>query len=361
MRVLQIGSDRSKRGILFPGSIAATRQEAYGVHFDRIDIIGFSVKRDGAKPFAASSKVHVHPTNSLLKLFYGLDTIRIVRSIATFDVISAQDPFEVGLLALLIARIWSVPLHVQVHTDFLAPSYVQHSLVNRMRVTVAGFILKHAARVRVVSERVKSEITERYHLLAPITVLPIFIDLERFRSSRLSLAAVERFKNFTTKLLIVSRLEPEKNVALAIGAFANGAPSSACLIIVGSGSERNKLETLAREKRVADRVFFEGEQDAAEYYQITDLVLVTSRYEGYGLVIIEALAAGKPVLSTDVGIARQVGALIASEQDFVQALTGWFEHGPTEMRLVDYPYKNFNEYVRKYCEDIELTSIGAAC
>jgi glycosyltransferase involved in cell wall biosynthesis len=151
---------------------------------------------------------------------------------------------------------------------------------------------------------------------------------------------------------VVARLEPEKNVELAIESFAAVAPQDACLIILGTGSERESLKRLVQERSVSDRVFFEGEAAPIDYYPLADLVLVTSRYEGYGLVIIEALAAGKPVLSTDVGIAREVDAIVVREEEFPEAITQWIENGPRIMELKSYPYQNFDEYVRAYCDDI---------
>ena len=81
-------------------------------------------------------------------------------------------------------------------------------------------------------------------------------------------------------------------------------------------------------------------------------MLCPSKYEGYGLVIVEALAAGKPVISTDVGIAREAGAIVVREEKFVEALKEWFVGGPRVGELRDYAYKNFDEYVRAYREDI---------
>ena len=352
MRVLQIGSDRSKRGILYAGSPACVRQAAYGARFGALDIIGFSLRGDGRKQFAISPQTHVYPTNSFSKLLYGLDTLRILNHLPKADIISAQDPFEVGLLALLISCMEKIPLHVQVHTDFLSPEYGSHSLVNRLRSMVAKFVLQRASHVRVVSERVKNEITARYELKVPVSVLPIYVDIERFKNVPHSPELSKRFAHCKTKLLVVSRLESEKNVSLAIASFANTVPADTCLIVVGTGSERLKLIDLAKSLGVEDQVFFEGESDPREYHSVADLVLVTSRYEGYGIVIIEALAAGKPVISTDVGIAREAGATIANEESFPAALAEWIKSGPREMHLKGYPYKNFEEYVEKYCDDI---------
>ncbi len=351
VRVLQIGSDRSTRGILFPESAGFKRQEAYAEKFGALDIIGFSLHADGAKKSDVGN-LHVYPTNSFSRLLYWFDTLRIARKLPRPDVVSVQDPFEVGLIGLLVARMKRAPLHVQVHTDFLSPAFAQHSVLNRLRVLLAGFVLRRAARVRVVSERIQTSIEKRYRLKAVVSVLPIFVDIERFRNASIDPVLTDRFKQFGSKILVVSRLEPEKNVRLAIDAFARSTPDSTCIVIVGEGSERTALEDFAKTSGVAGRVFFDGAQDAERYYPVANLVLVPSRYEGYGLVIVEALAAEKPVISTDVGIAREAGAIITSPEKFADALKNWFANGPRMGELKNYPYENFDEYARAYCADI---------
>jgi glycosyltransferase involved in cell wall biosynthesis len=350
--VLQIGADRSKQGILYPDSSATKRQIKYGAHFDELDIIGFSRASDRREVFKASENVHVYPTHSYSPLLYGLDAIEIAHKLRKPRVVSAQDPFETGLIAWFIARMYGVPLHVQVHTDFLSPEYSKLSIVNRIRAQLAEFILRRATRVRVVSDRIKQEIERQLHLRVPISVIPIFADVEHMRNIRPQKELIARFAQFRTKLLAVSRLESEKNIRLAINAFAQSAPRDACLIIVGGGSRRAPLESHARKLGVMNRVFFEGAANASEYFALADLLLVPSRYEGYGLVIVESLAAGKPVLSTDVGIARDMGAIVTSQAQFTKALADWFLSGPRTGHLQNYPYKNIDQYVQAYSDDI---------
>ncbi len=344
MRVLQIGADRSKRGILFPGSPAWKRQEAYAKEFGNLDIIGFSLKEDGATEQSAGP-LAIHPTNSSSKLLWGLDALRMARQLPRPDVVSVQDPFETGLAALLIARRWGVPLHIQVHTDFLSPEYARLSLLNRLRVCIAGFVLRRAARVRVVSERIKNSIERRYRITAPISVLPIFVDIAKFQNAQpLTDFSDDHITNSAYKILVVSRDAPEKNIRLAVEAFRKAAPQNACLILIGD-IDAGYIST-------RDRIYGMGRADPERYYKSADLVLVPSKYEGYGLVIVEALAAGKPVISTDVGIAREAGAIVTTPEKFADTLAEWFRSGPREGHLRGYPYKSLDEYVRAYCRDI---------
>lgn len=353
IRVLQIGSDRSKRGILFPHTQAAKRQSAYARYFGSLDIIAFSRREDNAEPYILE-ELRVYPTHSPNRFWYGLDAWHILRSIPKPDVISVQDPFEAGLLALLFSKITQTPLHVQVHTDLFAPAF-SASLLNRIRVLIAWFVLRRADRIRVVSERIKKDIVEKYRVPAPVSVLPIYVNIDAFKNTEVPAELSQKFTRFTRKLLFVGRFEPEKNPCLALRAFAESAPKDACLIMVGDGSERDHLEKLAKELHVEDRVFFEGLRDAAPYYKLADLLLVTSRYEGYGLVIVEALASGTPVLATDVGIARDAGAIVTPYETYGATLNDWLMKGGREGELRAYPYSDFDQYVEAYCKDISCT------
>jgi len=181
------------------------------------------------------------------------------------------------------------------------------------------------------------------------------VDVTKFHGAHAGILA-GRFSAFATRLLVVSRLEKEKNIRLAIDAFAKAAPHTACLIILGEGRERRLLEKRAASLGVAGRVFFEGATDPLPYYAVADLLLVPSLYEGYGLVIVEALSAGKPVLATDVGVAREAGAIVAEIGGFTEALAAWFENGPRIGVLEQYPYRSFEEYVQAYGADISDTA-----
>ncbi|HEY4513934.1 MAG TPA: glycosyltransferase [Candidatus Paceibacterota bacterium] len=359
MSILQIGSDRT---ILNPESPSAARMRAYGKCFGKLNMIIFSTRpsargtragRHGLKRVELEENVNAYPTNSISRFFYILSAIYLGLRLSRPEVVSTQDPFEAGLAGLVISKIRGVPLHVQVHTDFLSPEFAKLSFLNRVRIFLAALVIPRAARIRVVSNRIKNSLKiKNYKLKTVPTVLPIFIDVERFRNTDANQALLARDHLFDYRFLVVSRLEPEKNLELAIDAFARAAIDKSCLIIIGEGSQLGALHEFAEKKAVGKWVFFEGYADPAPYYKVADLVLFPSKYDGYGMVIVEALAAGTPVLSTDVGVAREAGAMVASQKEFPEVLKNWVINGPREGRLKDYPYKNFEEYVRAYCDDI---------
>ncbi len=98
----------------------------------------------------------------------------------------------------------------------------------------------------------------------------------------------------------IGRLEPQKNQALLIKAFAKIADKNSQLVFLGKGVLMENLKNLAAKLGVADRVHFEGfQQDIISYLLRSDCFVFSSDYEGFGNVVTEAMQAGLPVISTD--------------------------------------------------------------
>ena len=346
MRILSIGTDRK---LFEENSLVRERQSAYAAKIGEVDIIVFSKTKHPSVQFG---NVSVASTNSYSKLLYGFDAWRIARKFPKPDVVTTQDPFETGLVALCIARWLRVPLHVQVHTDFSSREFARHSFINWLRQKIAWFVLRRAARIRVILGRTADAIRAR-GIATPLTILPIFVDAAKF-------ANIPRTKHPRWKiaLLCVGRFEKEKRFELAIDALAAARAKGhdIGLTLVGEGHERQTYYRYAQRLRVADRVEIVGwHNDLTKYYAEADIVLVPSRYEGYGLVIVEALAAGIPVLATDVGVAREAGAMVVTAKEFPQAILRWLENGPRKASLAQQPYKDINDYIEKYCADLSAT------
>ncbi len=336
-----IGTDRN---IFTNGSLVQRRIARLGSEYLKgLDSIVFSMRGHNIKgPQELAPAVHAHPTNSRSRFFYGCDAIRIAKRLPRPDIVSAQDPFETGLVALRIARHFKVPLSVEVHTDFISPSFARSSFLNHLRVMAAGYVLRRANRIYVVSERVKEKIQEKYNLAVPISVLPIYTDTKRFSAVKHS-----QHPKFKTALLWVGRFEKEKNPILALRAlaYARGKGYDAGLTFVGSGRLEKILKKQTHKLDLDEYVEFVGwVQDLASYYANADILLVTSEYEGYGMALVEALSAGVPVLSTGVGIAQEAGAFIA-DNNYCQSLIVWLEGDRAQGRLKLHSYMSEDEYM----------------
>jgi glycosyltransferase involved in cell wall biosynthesis len=103
-----------------------------------------------------------------------------------------------------------------------------------------------------------------------------------------------------SRVLTVGKMKDVKNHPLLLRAFARIDRPEARLMFVGDGAGRDLLRSLARDLGVADRVIFAGfHHDPTTFYKTADLFVLSSNYEGFGNVIVEALACGTPVVSTD--------------------------------------------------------------
>lgn len=105
-------------------------------------------------------------------------------------------------------------------------------------------------------------------------------------------------------ILGAGRLGPQKNFSLLLKAFALARKQKECrLIILGKGNQRQQLEQQAFALGIADAVAFPGFTDNPyAYMESADLFVLSSAWEPYGIVLIEALALGTPVVSTDCPI-----------------------------------------------------------
>jgi hypothetical protein len=248
------------------------------------------------------------------KFLGAIRTIAAGYRIARPDVVSAQDPFFLGLIAWVIARIRGSRLHVQVHTDLYAPQFRSQSWKHTLQLLIAMFVLRRADAVRCVAESIAAGLRERG--IGNVSVLPIYVDLERLKDAK-SIDRRERYPHFKKIIISLARLEPEKQVDQTIRAFKkiHEIEPAAGLIILGGGSERAQLEKLVSELGLDESIVFEGAQDPFPYLKAADAMIATSRYEGFGAAVVEALATGCPVVSYDVGIAKAAGAIIASEKE----------------------------------------------
>ena len=114
-----------------------------------------------------------------------------------------------------------------------------------------------------------------------------------------NLQDVEHFKRYT--VIAIGRLEYEKHFDFLINAFSVFAKDKDCqLVILGKGSLHQELYNLSRKLKIDDKVFFLGfQQNPFKYLAAADMLVLSSRWEGFGHVIVEAMYCGTPVISAD--------------------------------------------------------------
>ncbi len=179
------------------------------------------------------------------------------------------------------------------------------TLVGRDRTfkPVVTFSINKSDGVTAVSEHLRNDTYSFFEIENDIRVIPNFIDLTRF-----NLKAKDHFKKaiapFGEKIIVHTsnfrKVKRTQDVVKIFAQLVKTIPSK--LLMVGDGGERSYCEQLCRDLGVWENVRFLGKQDAVEeILSVSDLFLMPSESESFGLAALEAMACKVPVISTNAG------------------------------------------------------------
>ena len=222
------------------------------------------------------------------------------------SVIASQSPLEEGWASLLSAR-GRCPVVDQVHYDMLSDEALPggsklRQQLGRTRRRLALRLLPLYAAVRTVAPEMAKELIARGARDVRSVSVPV-LDL-----SKLLALPVEKRQ---PRVLFVGRLAPEKNLPLWLDVAQRVCSQhpEVHFDIVGDGALRPAMEARTRQLAIDDRVTFHGAKPRAalpEIYRQASVLLLTSNHEGFGRVLVEAMAAGVPIVSTRTAGAREV-------------------------------------------------------
>lgn len=228
----------------------------------------------------------------------------IVKKEGPIDIIHAQSSLWGGISAAYISEKYNIPLVITEHSSVERGPYVKNSYVPFIKDSY-----KKAKKVITVGNGLKNEIqalSERND----IEVIGNLVDLSKFTIKK-------RIQNEKFIFFSLAFLEGEKGFDTLIKAFAKKfKDKEAMLYIGGDGSQRTCLEALAQENGVKKQIIFLGalsRDDVAKWMNKCDCFVLPSRYETFGVVYIEALASGRPV----------IGALNGGAEDIINNLNGY--------------------------------------
>jgi len=289
------------------------------------------------------------------------------------DLVHIQTPFVAHYAGLRLARALGTPVLLSYHTYFEA--YLHHYLPAVPRPWLAGLVRRFSRRQCAQVDGVVTptstfaEVLQDYGITTPLHIIPTGIDLGRFQGGD-----GERFRQVhgipagRRVVLYVGRLAFEKNIdfLLEVVAALRRRYPELLFVMAGEGPARPHLERQAARLGIAEGVHFVGNlhrlPDLLDAYCGAELLLFASRTETQGLVLLEAMALGVPVVSTRQLGTRDVlqagsGALVAPEEvaAFSAAVCSLLDDEGQRQRLA----RTGLEYVRQWSAEAMARRMAA--
>jgi glycosyltransferase involved in cell wall biosynthesis len=223
------------------------------------------------------------------------------------SLITTQAVYDEAWPALFFSKYLKIPIIGQIHFDIFDKQAIKDNLglgfIGNLRFYLFKKLIKYFTAVRVVGKRIEIKLLE-LNLVDQkrIYILPVTVPLVNTVHEN---NYITPFKSTKKKILFVGRLVNQKNLFFFIEIAKDVIEKNNDIefYIIGSGVLEKQLKEYTKKMEIEDNIFFLGEvknQDLSNYYSNSDLFLLTSFYEGFGRVILEAGSFGLPVISSKV-------------------------------------------------------------
>jgi len=239
-------------------------------------------------------------------------SFRVKKVITEFnpDIVHFHHPFLLSFPAIMYGKKLGIPKILTIHTQYEQYAYYVSPIPERVTQEAIKMIISNLAYktdcITTPSDSMK-KIMENYGIKNRIQVIPNAIHLISFQeddeSKRAEIKKKYNLKEDDKIILFVGRVASEKSIDTIIKALEiikKRDNNKVKLLIVGNGPAMDELQQLTRTLKVEKDVVFAGtvsNEEIQHYYKMAYLFTITSTSESFGIVIIEALASGIPVLA----------------------------------------------------------------
>ncbi len=285
-----------------------------------LDVHVITLEFPGAKGYEEIDGVHVHRVDSynypspdfaswtfMMNLNLQAKGIELIRSLkGSIDIVHAHD-WLVATAAVGLKHLFRIPLLATIHSTEYGRRNGLHTEYQTMIHQTESWLTHEAWRVICCSGYMASQVSWAFGLPRQnIEVIPNGVDLEKFKANLDREDFRKKFADPSEKLILfVGRLVYEKGASVLIEAFPEVLSNfDAKLVCVGEGYMKDVLISRAHQLGIAHKIYFTGFLDDLTLkllYRVADVCVVPSLYEPFGIVALEAMAAGTPVVATGAG------------------------------------------------------------
>jgi len=230
------------------------------------------------------------------RMFNGIqETVRKIYKNFKFDIVHSHDALPDGYAGLKISQKYKKPLIITIH----GKDFQQTIFKNNKYKKIVKNIIDFSAKIIIVSEKLKN-IGKNNLKIHPSKMIKISNGINLNDICRNIKGSIGEYRK-KRLILSVSYLKKIKGIDLNLQAIAKlkGKYPDIIYLIIGEGKERKQLEKLVKELNLQNMVIFIGEVShckAMQYMALCDILSLPSWNESFGVVYIEAMAHGKPVI-----------------------------------------------------------------
>ncbi len=292
------------------------------------DVLLATLNPDGILKAEAEAIARREIPSFPLTSFYDLTFFRQVRRFARFlreeriDIIHTHD-FYTNVFGMAAASLAGVPVRI-------ASKRETGGMRSRAQNAVERMAFRRATAVLANSNAVRDHLVAGGINGARVGVIHNSVDLARFAEKRGSRTAIRKAlgipeqRNVRVVTMVANLRHNVKNVPmfLRVARHVTAELPSTHFVVAGEGELATDLQTLARELGIAENVHFLGRcEDVPSLLAASDVCVLTSNAEGFANVVLEYMAAAKPIVTTDAGGVREAvligesGSVVASDDD----------------------------------------------
>ena len=272
----------------------------------------------------------IFPTNSILRIAFIFDVISILNGIMNqfkIDLITTQNPWEEGIIALITSKIVGIKFMPQIHFDLFSKKWLFEKKINIFRIVTAIIVIKLATSVRVVSSSLEENMKNKLKISANrIFNIPVGVNFVPVLSETKEKLREDIDSGLINKkiILFVGYFYPSKNLKLWVeSAKLISRSIDAHFLMIGNGSQFEMINKYVEDIGMNGHFTFMNEvkhDRLPKIYAAADIFLLTSSNESFGRVVVESYLSGVPVISTacsgpkDLIIDQCTGFLISKNE-----------------------------------------------